>query len=199
MKTGKRDKKIGRGRRKKKRYGGQTASSRRGGRRTHARIILLHRRKDSRVEEIPPAREIPRARKRCRSERGGEGRERRVVAVEEEGERELLSPRGRSFAPARSSTRNTDFFFFYSVQDRICQSTAPNRDRDRQMPILMDRRSRSGPVRLTEPRSVFVEPYLQQSYMERRERYNSLRSFSVDLILTIIIHCDQRSRLYRIR
>ena len=34
------------------------------------------------------------------------------MAVEEEGERELLSPRGRSSAPARSSTQNTEFFSF---------------------------------------------------------------------------------------
>ena len=142
----------------------------------------------------------------------GEGRERRVVVVKEEGkevegERELLSPRGRSSPSTRSferererevgkrrknlEERRTDQLFFlfdcpctllpprearndrlekkrrpksrreektkmfkkrrpkfsfHSVQDRICEWTGLNRDRDRQRLILMDRRSRSGSV-----------------------------------------------------
>ena len=82
------------------------------------------------MEEIPPAREIPRARKRCMSKReGGEERERRVVTVEEEGERESFSHLAEDVLRLLIHPRGI-----------------PNRDRDRQMPILMDRRSRSSPA-----------------------------------------------------
>ena len=61
------------------------------------------------MEEMPRAREIPCARKRCSSEReGGDGRERRVVAVEEEGQRELLSPHERSSPSERTFLRERE-------------------------------------------------------------------------------------------
>ena len=54
-----------------------------------------------------------------------------------------LSPRSLSLSRLCVQRPN---FFFHSVQDRIYQLTEPNRDRDRHKPILVDRRSRSGPV-----------------------------------------------------
>ena len=56
------------------------------------------------------------------------------------------SPSLSSLSVSVSSLRSETEFFFHSVQDRIYQLTEPNRDRDRHKPMLVDRRSRSGPV-----------------------------------------------------
>ena len=105
------------------------------------------------MEEIPREREIPRARKGCSSEReGGDGRERRVVAVEEERERDSFShhvdevprPLLPPLPPSSMQEEGKTEMFNKRIPIFFSFGPGPNQNRDRQRPILMDRRSRSG-------------------------------------------------------
>ena len=112
-------------------------------------------------------------------QRKGDGNERRHVAVEEEGERERLSdphhdeevPRERDVAKRRKNMeeRRTDrLFFLYDCPHPFVPPRPllpPRNDRSDRMGTKTVKGPFSwtdglGPVRLTEPWLVFVEPYM---------------------------------------
>ena len=121
------------------------------------------------VEEVPQAREVPPAREVSERERERErerGVGKRRKNLEERRNDQLFflfdcpctllpprearndrlekkrRPKSRREEKTKMFKKRRPKFSFHSVQDRICEWTGLNRDRDRQRLILMDRRSR---------------------------------------------------------